>query len=104
MTPPSEEGFLQAVLELAALRGWRSFHARPGRALRGWRTAVQGDGAGFVDLLLVRGGRLIMAELKSDRGRVSRLQHAWLAALRQTAAEVHVWRPCNFPDIIKALE
>jgi hypothetical protein len=45
----SEAAFTDAVIELARLGGWRVAHFRPARTASGWRTPVQGDGAGFPD-------------------------------------------------------
>jgi hypothetical protein len=60
-------------------------------------TAVQGDGAGFPDLVLVRGDRLIFSELKTDTGRVSDNQRQWIEALEATCkAEVYVWRTADY--------
>ena len=47
--------------------GGRVAHFRPPRTVHGWRTAVAADGAGFPDLVMVRGSRLLAAELKSER-------------------------------------
>lgn len=91
----TEDGFLGWVLDLAKLHGWRVAHFRPALTARGWRTPVQADGAGFPDLVLVRGEQLIFAELKSERGRLSDEQRAWLDALGQTAATCCVWRPSD---------
>jgi excisionase family DNA binding protein len=43
-------------------------HFRPGRTAHGWRTAVEGDGKGFPDLLLVHpdAGFVWFVELKRD--------------------------------------
>jgi hypothetical protein len=40
-----------------------------------------------------RDGRLVFAEIKNERGRVSKAQADWLDVLRLTAAEVYLWRP-----------
>ena len=77
----SESDLLTGVLDLLRLYGWRCIHVRPGRVAHGWRTAVSGDGIGWPDLFAVRGSRLIAAELKTDRGRVTTEQAAWLEAL-----------------------
>ena len=53
---------------------------------------MQGDGAGFPDLVLVRKGRLLFVELKSEIGKVSPQQRKWLDDLDK-AAETYVWRP-----------
>src|SRR5262245_42102129 len=49
-----EEALLRQILQLARLWGWASYHQRPARTARGWRTALSGC-AGFPDLVLVRG-------------------------------------------------
>jgi len=88
-----EAAFQRAVLAFANLHGWRTAHFRPGLNRRGqWQTAVQGDGAGFPDLVLVR-ERVVWAELKSDRGKVSAEQQEWINALCRAGQEVYVWRP-----------
>jgi VRR-NUC domain len=104
MRRATEAGFLRGVLRLAKLCGWRTAHFRTSRTNRGWRTAVQGDGRGFVDIVLVRGGRLLFVEAKSDTGRLSPDQRAWLAALRQVpGVEVWEWRPADWEHIEQVL-
>lgn len=77
----TEAAFLRQVLDLAKLHGWRSAHFRPAKTAKGWRTAVQGDGVGFPDLILLRGERMIVLELKRDRrAKTTPEQDAWLAA------------------------
>jgi VRR-NUC domain len=68
------------VLDVARAFHWRSYHARPARTEHGWRTPVQGDGAGWPDVVLVRGGRGVALELKTEIGRVTPEQEAWIAA------------------------
>lgn len=85
---------LQANVEaLARLLGWRTLHIRPARTKHGWVTPVSGDGEGFPDLLALRDERQVVAELKTETGRLSRKQRAWLEAFRNVGAEVYVWRP-----------
>lgn len=96
------EAELQAlVLDAARLLGWRVAHFRPARTSHGWRTPVAGDGAGFPDLVMLRSPRLVIAELKAERGRLTDAQHAWLDAWRNVpAAEVHIVRPANLDTFI----
>lgn len=99
----TEAGFTRTLLKFAKLHGWASAHFRPAMTANGWRTAVQGDGAGFPDLVLVRGDRLIFAELKVGSRRPTDEQRAWLDALNETAAEVYCWHPNDWPHIEKVL-
>ena len=98
----SEDELLTNVMDMAHLLGWRTAHFRPARTEEGWRTAGSGDAKGFPDLCMVHPvqGRIVVAELKSQRGQVSEDQAAWIAdlgALPDTV-EVHVWRPLAWID------
>lgn len=98
----TEADFQASVVDAARLLGWRVHHQRPARTATGWRTAVTGD-VGFPDLVLVRGGRLVVAELKSARGWVTVEQQAWLADLEAAGVEVHVWRPGDWDEVVAVL-
>ena len=99
----SEEDFKALVIDLAHVHSWRVAHFRPAMTKQGWRTAVQGDGAGFPDLVLVRGNRLLFAELKSVKGKVSPDQKTWLQGLREACSEVYLWRPSDYDEIERVL-
>lgn len=102
----TETQFLLQVVELAALFGFASVHFRPAQTSHGWRTPVQGPlGKGWPDLTLVRerDGRLIFAEIKDAKGKLSPEQQAVLAALRTTPAEVYLWRPADIDRIAEVL-
>lgn len=103
-TEPTEAAFLSQVIALARLCGWRVFHQRPGLTRSGrWCSATQGDGVGFPDLILVRGGTLVVAELKVGRGKATAEQVDWLDAFRATGCAAGVWRPADWPEIERAL-
>ena len=89
----SEKAFLQIVRDLARYGGWLTYHTH---------NSTRSD-PGFPDLCLVRGDRLLFAELKTATGRVSHTQRAWLEALRATGAEVYLWRPADMPTIAATL-
>lgn len=89
----TERDLQYAVIGLAQTLKWKVAHFRPARTEQGWRTPVQADGKGFPDLVLAKPGRLIFAELKGDRGRLSAEQKAWINVLGATDAEVYVWTP-----------
>jgi hypothetical protein len=88
----TEKEFQSQVLELAEATGWLCYHTYNS----------QRSQAGFPDLVLVRGHRLIFAELKREKGRLSESQRTWLAALEETA-ETHVWRPSDWDTVIEVL-
>jgi hypothetical protein len=102
--PITEAEFLEQILEYAALRGWKRAHFRPARTAKGWRTAVQGDGKGFPDLVLLRRGVQIVAELKVGRNKTTPEQDEWLAAFDAAGASCFVWYPENWGEILRVLE
>jgi len=97
--PIKESEFEGQVRQLARLYGWLCYHT--------WRSIH--SPAGFPDLVLVRAdarpgdARLIFAELKTARGKLTAAQQQWLEALRQTPAEVYVWRPDDWDAIVACL-
>lgn len=98
----TEADFQTYVIDLAHLYKWRVAHFRTARTEKGWRTPVSADGKGFPDLVLVR-DRVIYAELKSDSGRLSSEQEAWLEDLAAAGAETYVWRPSDRTAVEAAL-
>jgi len=100
----TEADFLNQVIDLAHLYKWRVAHFRPGQRSDGtWYTAIQGD-AGFTDLVLVRQPRVIFAEVKSDKGRLSPEQRDWITALDLCpGVETFIWRPRMWDDIVGIL-
>jgi hypothetical protein len=99
----TEAAFLDSVLALARLRGWRCHHQRPAMTRHGWRSPISGD-AGWPDLVAVRPPRVLIAELKIKRGRLTPDQIVWLELLEECPAiESHVWRPVDWAEIESAL-
>jgi hypothetical protein len=88
----TEAQLLQAVRDLARLRGWLTYHTH-----RSDRSEP-----GFPDLILVhpRTGQFLAVELKSDIGRLTAAQVQWLTALRLAGFGVRVWRPADLVDEI----
>lgn len=101
--PISEAEWLSQVLDWAERRHWMRAHFRVARTQHGWRTPVQADGAGFPDLILVRPPRAIAAELKSERGRLTRAQANWLELLGEAGLETYVWRPGDLQAMAETL-
>lgn len=102
----SESQFQSQVQELATLYGWEYMHIRPGLNQRGaWRTPISGTlGAGWPDLILVRGQQMIFAELKSEKGKLTAPQVKVLNALEATGHPVFCWRPSDWDDVVRILK
>ncbi|MFR9807089.1 hypothetical protein ACL02T_33050 [Pseudonocardia sp. RS010] len=95
-----EENFTAKVISTAQWHGWKVTHFRPSRTASGrWATAVQGD-IGSPDLLLARHGDVILAELKTDDGRLRPEQRDWLTHLGPIAV---VWRPRDWDAVLARL-
>ncbi len=101
----SEIDFQKQVIDYAHLKGWRVAHFRGAWSKDGKRyvTPVGADGKGFPDLVLVRKGELLFAELKSQNGKLSAEQETWRFAL-DTAALCVVRRPSDWSQIEKILK
>lgn len=90
----SEEGFQRSVIELACLLGWRVYHTHDSRR----------SDCGWPDLALLKPPRFILAELKSQRGRLRPEQREWLALLEQCPMlEAYLFRPSDWPRIVEIL-
>lgn len=98
----TEDQWQATVVETAQLHGWAVAHFRPARTEQGWRTPVAADGKGWPDLVLVR-DRVLFAELKSPRGRLTTDQRAWIERLTAAGQETYVWRPDDWPHVQHAL-
>lgn len=88
-----EAAFQATIIQLAQYHGWRTYHTHDSRHSAG----------GFPDLVLVRSPRLIFAELKTEKGKVSEEQMKWLNELEGTSTEVYLWRPSNWDEIQEVL-
>ena len=82
----TENQLQDSVRELAKVFGWLHYHTRNSK----------GSEPGFPDSVMVRGKRIVFAELKSEDGKHSLDQIKWLAALHATGAETHSWRPSDW--------
>lgn len=94
----SERAFQERVVQLAQLCGWKIYHPPdnvPVTAKSGARY-VQNIKAGWPDLVLARPPELIMWELKTEKGRVSAEQEAWIDVLHRCGIEVRIIRPSDF--------
>ncbi len=99
--PDCAEATLQArVEELLSYFGWEWFHDRDARQ----------DRAGFPDIVACHAGcgpdgqgRVLYAELKTARGRLSAAQRRWRDALLAAGADWRLWRPADWPRLVATL-
>lgn len=92
--PVGERDLTGYVRDAAHALNWRRYHT--------WLS--KHSPAGFPDEVLVRGDRLLFAELKSEGGKLTPEQAAWLEALRAVQhVEVFEWRPADMDAIVEAL-
>ena len=100
----TERDFQTTVVEMARVLGW-SVHG-----VLEQRKYAKRLSKGFPDLVLARQakagwwGRVIYAELKSQKGRVSPEQQAWIDLLKACHQEVYLWRPSDMADIERVLK
>jgi hypothetical protein len=102
----SEEDFQKKVIDLSHMNGYRVAHFRKARKKNGdWITPVSADGKGWLDLVLVNGdkGDIIFAELKSEKGKMTKEQEEWFIRLSKCSKSVYCWKPSNWDEIIRRL-
>jgi hypothetical protein len=87
-----EKRFLERVRRLAREHGWSCFHChRSDKSEPGWP-----------DLALCR-ETLVLVELKTNTGKLTREQQQWLSLLAHAGAETHVWKPHMWAEIVDRL-
>jgi len=86
---------LEIVRDAAKVGGWKLAFT--------WKSLH--SPAGFPDCVLVHPGRrrIVYAELKTMKGKVTPSQQDWMDTLRQAGAEVYLWRPDSVDDVIALL-
>lgn len=101
--PMSEADYQGRILDYALVTGWRAHHCRPLQTRAGkWQTPITGH-AGFPDLILARGPRLVVLEVKRDGEQPTPEQRAWLSAFMLVpGAQVHIATPSTW-DFIERL-
>jgi L-ascorbate metabolism protein UlaG (beta-lactamase superfamily) len=104
-TSASERDFQGFVVSYAGWQGWkRIYHTYDSRR----------SPEGFPDLVMVRPPRLVIAECKTEKGKVTAAQQAWLDDLLATQVhldsfafptpEVYLWRPSDTDKIMELLK
>lgn len=94
----TEKQLYAFVRDCAKQAGWRLYHT--------WLSKF--SEAGFPDLVLLKGQRIIWAELKGPHGRPTPEQRAWLADLRSIdpagrGLDVYLWKPHHMDALAASL-
>jgi hypothetical protein len=84
----TEKELLAAVMQMAGLLGWLAYHPHDSRH----------SAAGFPDCTLVHPyqRRLLWAELKSARGKMTDQQRTWSEHIIQAGGEWFMWTPSDY--------
>jgi len=91
----TEKQFEAQIKDLAKIFGWRYYHP----FLSKWSER------GWPDVTLLRDRRLIIAELKSEKGKLTEAQARWLWNLRKVPGiSVYIWRPRHIEKIAEVLK
>ena len=91
----SEKVFMERLMTYARKNGWRVFHDLDSRK----------NEEGFLDILMTNGRVIYLVELKSEKGKVSKKQQAWIDDLESSVThEVRVWRPSDYKAFVEVIE
>lgn len=89
----TEKAFQVAVRDYAHLRGWHCYCV--------WNS--RHSPKGWPDLVLLRPPRMVVAELKSARGRLTKEQRETVHMLRACGVEAYAWWPDSWALIEEVL-
>ena len=89
-----EDDFLTHIRRIARQHGWACYHTYCSKRSE----------PGFPDLVLCNGQSILFVEAKTNVGKLTKDQQAWLSLLEHTGlVEVHIWRPKDWPAIVARL-
>ena len=89
----TEKQFQANVVKAARTLGWLCYHTHDSRRSE----------KGFPDLTMVRRDRLLFAELKVGKNKLTPDQQDWLGSLLRAGQEAFVWRPEDWAEIVETL-
>ncbi len=93
--PEFEKAFQARVVAYARRCGWTLiYHTYDSRRSQ----------EGFPDLLMLRGKKIIVAELKVPPNAATEAQLRWLDGFRAAKVPAYLWTPEDWAEIVKVLE
>lgn len=102
-----ERDFLNWIIACAEATGWKVYHVpAPMVAARKGGFVGSPRAAGLPDLFLLHDDppRMVIAEVKGDRGKLSDKQREFLALARLVADESYAWTDTALDTVIPRLE
>ena len=92
-----EKEWMQQVIDLAKLHGWMIYHTH---------NSMRSE-PGFPDLILLHPLKpekgVLVRELKTVKGRLTKEQMRWLAVFAASGANTDVWRPPDWEEVVETL-
>ena len=80
----TEKQFQSWVMDLAKVHGWLTYHT--------WRS--DNSQPGFPDIVAIRRSRMVVLELKTEKGKTTPEQEMWLDAFKEVpSVRAGVFRP-----------
>ena len=90
-----EQDLQNKIIKLAKVYGYEQIYHT-------WRS--DHSPAGFPDLILLREKRMVVAEIKSEKGILSPEQYFWLCAFRKITKDVYLWKPSDWQELTEVLK
>lgn len=90
----SEKVFQLHVLDYGRMFGWKVMHISDSR---------RSYSRGFFDCVFAKEGRVIFAELKKMKGKLTPAQEEWRDAVKDGPNEYYLWRPDSWDEIERVL-
>lgn len=88
MTALTEVQLQNNVIDLVKIYGGHWYHAYDSRK----------SAPGWPDLVILFPGQVLVRELKSAKGKVTRAQRDWLDGLARAGVDAGVWRPVDLRE------
>lgn len=93
-TAITEAEFAGWLEDLCGVYKWAYYHT--------WRS--DHSVGGWPDYCLCKPPRILFVEVKSEKGKITSAQQAWITMLQECGLEVYVWRPSQRNDIEEILK
>lgn len=94
MEKDNEKKFQGRVVYLAKLNGFEDIYHT---------TNSMYSPAGYPDLVMLKGKRMVVVELKMPKGSLTAEQYFWLEAYMKVTPDVYLWYPDDWEEMVEVL-